>query len=155
LTPRPTRTFSLAHVYAAPGTYLISVGVKDQVGQVDRVLLRVTVSAPAPSGFGPGRDAFVTALYREDLGRLPESVGLRYWSGALASGASSEAVAIAIDHSPEHRIALARGLVATIPFERSYADALRAGRLAARSSASPPAGPLALSIKGPRPAVSP
>jgi Domain of unknown function (DUF4214) len=95
----------------------------------------IQVSHPIPpfsSGFGAGRDAFVRTLYLEDLGRPPESSGLRFWSGVLFAGVKPKTVAVAIWNSPEHRTLVKQHLAPGIPFRRSYADALFAGRQAAR-----------------------
>lgn len=93
--------------------------------------------APTPlvSGYGAGRDAFVTTLYAEDLGRKPESSALTFWSRRLAAGVKPQTVALAIWGSPEHRALVNQHLVTPVTFRRSYADALSAGRRAARSQA--------------------
>jgi len=90
------------------------------------------VSGPLVSGFGAGRDAFVTTLYLEALGRLPEPSGLRFWSGVLDKGVRPKTVAAAIWKSPEHRSLVRQHLAPGIPFRRSHFDALFAGRQAAR-----------------------
>ena len=61
----------------------------------------VPTPVPVASGFGPSRDAFVTALYRELLGRSPEPSGLRFWAARLAAGVSPMSVARAIATSTE------------------------------------------------------
>ena len=127
----PGRTFRLSHVYARPGTYLVTAGVLDGNGMVGFQTITLTVTPPTPSGSGTGRDAFVTTLYVENLGRLPEPSGLRYWSGLLAVGVKPKTVARAIWGSPEHHFREARGLVHPISFARTLADALRADHLAA------------------------
>jgi hypothetical protein len=138
-----SQTFTLAHTYVRAGTYVVTVGVTDSTGAVGRSTRTVTVSPSPPSGFGAGRDAFVTALYLEDLGRSPEPAGLAFWSRSLAAGVKPRTVALAIYLSPEHRLRVAQGLVAPVGFLTSYNDALRAGQLAA-ASLTLPAGPLAL-----------
>jgi hypothetical protein len=101
----------------------------------------------SPSGFGTGRDAFVISLYGDDLGRLPEPSGLRFWSGVLAKSVKPKTVAVAIWNSSEHRTLVNQHLVPPISFLRSYADALRTGKIAARSHAAAPAGTSALDVK--------
>lgn len=112
--------------------------------QAAGVLNPPTVTPSPASGFGVGRDAFVSRLYRDDLGRSPEPSGLRFWSGVLASGVKPKTVALAIWRSPEHRTLVNQHMIPPITFQRSYADALLAGRMAARSHVSTPAGPLLL-----------
>ena len=85
----------------------------------------------SPSGFGPGRDAFVSTLYGEQLDRLPEPHGLRYWSGKLAAGMRPQTAAFAIWRSPEHRALVRQQLAPPITLGHSFRDALRAGRRAA------------------------
>ena len=48
----------------------------------------------------------VAQLYAQELGRAPDAAGAAYWSNALASGASVDAVRQAFQTSPE---AQARG----------------------------------------------
>ena len=50
----------------------------------------------------------MTFLHGEELGRLPEPDGLRFWSGRMAAGVKPQAVACAISHSSEHRDFAAR-----------------------------------------------
>jgi hypothetical protein len=88
------------------------------------------------SGFGAGRDAFVTALYRLHHGRDPEPAGLRFWSGRLARGIKPVAVARAIRSSREHAVAVREGLLRPVGLRRSYAQAMQAGRRAALVQAS-------------------
>jgi hypothetical protein len=138
LTIGPGNSFRLSHAYARPGTYLVTVGVLDLNGAVGQQTLHATVSAgrspvglPLASGFGAGRDAFVTTLYLEQLGRLPEPSGLWFWSGRLALGVRPASVAASIWASSEHRLLQQQGRAPHISLAQSYADALRAGRLAA------------------------
>ncbi len=97
------------------------------------------------SGYGVGRDTFVTTLYSEDLGRSPGLSGLKYWSGVLAAGVKPKTVALAIYGSSEHRTLVNQHFVAPMTFQRSYANALLAGQRAARSGVRP-AGPLGVSV---------
>src|ERR1700678_1317874 len=89
----------------------------------------ITVTAPPAtalpaSGFGVGREAVVTALYLEDLNRLPEPKGLKYWSKSLARGAKPRTVAVAWQ-SYEHRALQCIHLAPKLSFSTSYSDALK------------------------------
>ena len=61
--------------------HAIVEGPRDNVGHVQptlasaqaATLVNVQPSTPPPSGYGLRRDAFVTTLYHDTLGRLPES----------------------------------------------------------------------------------
>ena len=79
---------------------------------------------------------------------------LRFWSGLLATGVKPETVALAIWESPEHRTLVNQHLAPPISFRLSYADALLAGKEAARSHTVAPAGPLALSVKKHKTSIS-
>jgi hypothetical protein len=137
------KTFRLSHSYTAPGAYVVTVRVNDSVGGLgtSRFVANVvaTPTGPPPaalvSGFGPGRDAFVTTIYREQLGRFPEFAGLRYWSGKLAAGVRPLTVAYAIWNSPEHRRLVHQNLAPAISLQRSFLDSLRTAR---HTRASPP-----------------
>lgn len=132
----PSRTFTLDHAFTRPGPYVVTVSVVDENGTVGVARLTVTVTATdpvvAPSGFGPGRDAFVTTLFLENLGRLPTPDDLKYWSGRLAAKVKPRDVARAIWTSPEHRNLLNQRLIAPITFGDTYRDAVRLGLLAAK-----------------------
>jgi hypothetical protein len=81
---------------------------------------------PPRSGYGAGIDAFVTTLYREQLGRNPGRDGLRYWGGLLARGMTPATVAQAIWNSAEHRALLSSHTAPPISLARSFADAIGA-----------------------------
>ena len=94
------KTFDLNHLYANPGTYLATVIVNDNEGGIGTSGMMVMVlPPPAPpvsplsSGFGVGRDAFVTKFYKEVLGHGPDQATLSYWSGLLLAGESPRPVA--------------------------------------------------------------
>jgi hypothetical protein len=97
-------------------------------------------TSPSPSGFGAGRDAFVTTLYTEDLGRSPEPSGLQFWSGRLAARVKPKTVALAIWRFPEHRALVKQHLAPPISFRRSFADAIHAAHQATLRPRSHPAG---------------
>ncbi len=144
----PIGTFVLAHTYTRPGTFTVTVDVQDSFGGVGTAQLAVTATAaPLVSGFGARRDAFVTALFRKGLGRLPDPKSLTFWSKRLAERVPPKAVARQIWRNPEHRRLVHQGLVARIPFQRSYADALRPVVARARLHLPPPAGPLSLTVR--------
>ncbi len=140
-------TFVLAHTYTQPGTYSIIVGVRDAFGGVGTADLTLTATAsPLVSGYGTGRDAFVTELFRKDLGRMPDPGELQLWSGRLAAGVRPQAVARRIWGGNEHRKLVKSGQVARIGFERSFRDAVVAKQQAIRRHLPPPAGPLNLAV---------
>ena len=115
--------------------YSIAVTDQDQAGNQGTTQTVVTVPhdqgsarSSSASGFGPGRDAFVSTLYGEQLDRSPEHRGLRYWSGKLAAGMRPQTAASAIWRSPEHRALVRQQLAPPITLGHSFRDALRAGR---------------------------
>ena len=81
-----------------------------QTGQIGGVLVPpISTPQTTPSGFGPGRDAFVTSLYSDVLGRSPEPAGLSFWSKQLASKVRPKTVARAFWASRERQILLSEG----------------------------------------------
>ena len=130
LALNPDKTFFLAHQYARPGAYFMTVTVTDQGGGIGSARFAVTVTAPPAtgppsSGFGAGHDAFVSTLYREVLNRQPEPAGLRFWSRLLAKKVRRKTVATAIWGSREHRTLIREHLALPVSFQRSFHDALR------------------------------
>ncbi|MGO9809857.1 MAG: putative Ig domain-containing protein [Isosphaeraceae bacterium] len=118
----------------APGSYSLTVRAIENSSPPLSAAQTFTItviapplSAPSASGFGAGRDAFVTVLYHDDLNRLPEPSGLRFWSRTLYEGAKPLAVAGAIWHSREHRALQSLHLAPATGFRRSFLDAMRAG----------------------------
>lgn len=73
------------------------------------------VAPPPPPDEEDPEEAFVTALYLEVLGRLPDAGGLAFWSGRLDGGDSRASVADAVLRSSE---SIARQVMAI------YADIL-------------------------------
>ncbi len=142
-----TTTTSATFTGATGNTYAFESFATDNVGNQEAApgLIQTTtvtvptIGPPPPSGYGAGRDAFVETLYQEELGRLPEPSGLKFWSRSLARGASPKTVTLAIARSPEHRAAVKSGVVPRISLRKALADALRAGREAAKSHATQPA----------------
>ena len=94
-----------------------------------------------------GRDAFVTSLYRENLGTLPDQDTLNSLAKRLAAGADPVSVARQVWGSPEHRSLVKQGLIAPISLKRTLSDALRAALQAVRIR--PPAGPAASTMNKP------
>lgn len=92
---------------AAVGAHDVSVTTGTDVVTLAHGFTVTAFTPPPPtlphSPFGKGYDAFVTTLYAEILGRIPEQTGLNYWSGLLAFGVSPTKVALSIWNSPEHR----------------------------------------------------
>ncbi|MEO6808476.1 MAG: PKD domain-containing protein [Isosphaeraceae bacterium] len=149
LTLGASESFVVAHTYTQPGTYPVIVNVRDAFGAVGTATLTLqATSAPLVSGFGKGRDAFVTSAYLETLGRLPDPASLRFWSRFLARGAAPRIVARSIWRSPEHHDRLRSGQVAPIPLRRSLLSALRHARQAVRLHLPPPGGPLTVRVAG-------
>jgi hypothetical protein len=143
----PIGTFKLAHTYTRTGTFVVTVSARNSTGAVDieKFTVRATV-VPLVSGFGVARDGFVTSLYRENLGRLPDPNSLKSLSRRLAAGASPRAVAMSVWGSAEHKTLVKRGVVPPITFQHTLADALRTGQRAGRLHQPPPLGPLALTV---------
>lgn len=143
----PAGTFELEHVYTRPGTYTATVSVTDSAGGVGTASVTLTATAaPLTSGLGRGRDVFVTSIFRQQLGRLPNPSGLKFWARRLAAGDGPEAVARSIHRSREHREKVRHGLIHPIGFRQSLAHALRAGRRAVRLHLPPQPGPLTLTV---------
>ena len=138
------RTFILRHVYVTAGLYRATIAIRDASGTVGTQTLVVTVTPSSPVGNGSGADGFVETLYKEQLGRRPEPLGLKYWTNLLAHRTSPRRVALSIWFSPEHRMGVRLHLVPQIPFGRTFADALRAGMEAAQAHHSHPAGVLSM-----------
>jgi probable HAF family extracellular repeat protein len=154
LVLNPDQTFALSHWYFRPGQFHVMVTVLDQRGGVGTSSLTVTVNPPV-SGFGPGRDAFVTSLYTQQLDRWPEPQGLRYWARGLATGWTPWTVAEAIWKSSEHRARQRQHLSPIRGLWHSYHVALRAGHSAAGPHHSQPAGPMSLFQHGQPRLISP
>ena len=106
----------------------------------------LTVAPPVTPATAAARSAygFVTTLYVEILGRMPEPLGFYYWTGRRLHGFSSRSIWLGIARSPERNNLEQEGRAPTIPLNVAYNDALRAGRQAAKLTMVAPAGPLAL-----------
>lgn len=129
------KLFELNHVYTNPGTYLVTVVVKDGEGGLGTASIAVVVlpTPPPPvspsSGFGPWRDAFVTALFNNILGHGPDHAILSYWAGRLNAGASRRIVARGIWDSPEHRSLQQEHLAPRTSLVRAFRLAVRAEKM--------------------------
>jgi hypothetical protein len=65
-----------------------------------------TTLAPADPQLTPAEIGFVDQVYRDLLHRRAEPLGLAYWGGLLARGASRAQVVLGIEHSAEYRARL-------------------------------------------------
>ena len=133
MTPQAART----------GRLTLDVRVANAPGDAMAITVPITVSTAAPlpvvavpSGFGAGRDAFVTAIYVDGLARLPEPSGLRFWSGRLAAGVSPQVVGAAIYGSSEHQALARQGLAPPVGLSRALADGLQSARRASPAARS-------------------
>ena len=133
------KTFDLDHIYANPGSYVVTVVISDGFGGVGSAQITVLVipgpippALPLSSGFGAGRDAFVTSFYGEVLGEAPNQASLSFWSGLLLAGKTPLAVARRIWNSPDHRALEHEALAPAVSFGPAYRHALRVGKTAAR-----------------------
>ena len=138
LAINPDETFVLSHAYLQPGQYQVMVSIVGGGGGVGMASVTMTVT-PSVSGFGAGRDAFVTSLYSSQLDRGPDSAGLTYWARGLAAGWNPWCVAASIWKSPEHRAGLQRQPVPRTELRHSYRLALQAWRAAVQPQHSRPA----------------
>ena len=141
LALNPDNTFSLAHAYAKSGQYLVTVTITDQTGLVGSNTMIANVTGPAPSGFGPVRDAFITSLYTTLLDRDPEPAGLRFWSSALAARATPARIAFRIWSAREHADKVDQRVVPAVTPRQAYNQAMLAARAAIPQRI--PRGPLA------------
>lgn len=139
---------------SAPGNYSITVRATENGSPPlsDAQTFTITVTIPPPtvpraSGFGAGRDAFVTTLYHDDLNRLPEPQGLKFWSRTLARGVKPVTVAQAIWRSREHRALQSRHLAPSMSFRRSFSDAMKAGFQAAHPRRSHAANSISRALR--------
>jgi Ca2+-binding RTX toxin-like protein len=88
-----------------------AIGWADWTGKLDAGMSLVSItsgfvnSAEFQSVYGSlNNTAFVTLLYNNVLHRAPDPTGLNNWLGALAGGASREAIVNAFSESQEFRI---------------------------------------------------
>jgi hypothetical protein len=82
-------------------------------------------SPPSGSGFGAGRDAFVTTLYREFSAAHPRLMGCDSDPGCSRT-ACAPVVAVAIWDSAEHRRGVWLRLAPHFPLAAAYAFAVTA-----------------------------
>ncbi|MHC5536888.1 FG-GAP-like repeat-containing protein [Singulisphaera rosea] len=127
------RTFELNHVYQDPGAYSVTVVVNDGQGGIGSATMHVVVlskTSTLVSGFGSGRDAFVTSLFETILKHAPDLVSLSFWSRRLRAGASQLFVARRIWRSPEHHVSPREKLTLSNGFTQAYKLARQAEFLA-------------------------
>jgi hypothetical protein len=91
-----------------------------------------------------GRLAFVTSLYNDILGRVPEPVGDQYWMKELGGGLKPRIVVPLFWNSTEHRTLIHQHRAPKITLRRASNDAMKAWTQAARSKPLLPKGPLGL-----------
>ncbi len=70
------------------------------------------------TGFGLGRDLYISALFPGILGRSPTESELYFWSRKLRRGASTQQVANEIWQSKEHRLLIKEHRAPNIPLKR-------------------------------------
>lgn len=90
-----------------------------------------TAASPLnPSGFGAGRDAFVTTMFEQTFGRQPGQDELDHFSRSLYRGQTPLTKAKILWLSPEHRAMLRDGTAPVANFNKAYHRALAAGKQA-------------------------
>jgi hypothetical protein len=80
-----------SHTYTAEGNFPVHVSIRDDGGSTSQARTVATIGG------------FVTSVYQELLGRLPDAPGLRVWEQQLQAGVSRAQVAEQIWLSAEHR----------------------------------------------------
>jgi hypothetical protein len=145
----PNGSFVLAHTYTHPGRFVVAISAIDSSGRGATEDFTVTATAPPRSRIAAGRNAFITTLYRENLGRVPSPSDLQFWSRGLAAGVGLRNVALKIWTSPETRALVSQGVVPPITFRHTLIDALRDGLQAVRTYRPGPGGPLTLIVHRP------
>ena len=142
----PAVVATLANQFSPVGTYGIAVAGATSPNYAITFLAGTLTVLPTPAGAtrqGLADSAFVTTLYEEILGRIPDIAGFDFWVQMLARGVSEAAVASAFWNSPEHsgpgRFGPAPPL---IPQAVVLQDAQTAAWIAFVLGASVPAGPL-------------
>ncbi|HJT30731.1 MAG TPA: DUF4214 domain-containing protein, partial [Pirellulales bacterium] len=121
-----TLTVTGSHVYTAAGTETVSVVLSDDTPGTATATASATITVaaatPVPPSVGllagtPGDgtpQTFVKNLYRELLGREPDSVGQAYWLGVLGGNASDATV----------RARVVRGFLYSAEFETHFVTSL-------------------------------
>jgi hypothetical protein len=141
----PAFVATLANQYSPVGTYGIAVAGANSPNYAITFLAGTLTVLPTPAGATRqmlADSAFVTTLYEQILGRMPDIAGFEFWVQRLARGVSEAAVASAFGNSPEHVVLVASGRAPLIPQAVVLRDALTAAWIAFVLGASVPGGPL-------------
>ena len=105
-------------IIAGPGKDVIHLGsgeaTLENITALDTIIpgtgaYSVIRAALPASGFGVGIDAFLAMVYTEELGRLPDAAGLRYFGRRLIAGVSGAAIIETLARTQEHAAAIADG----------------------------------------------
>ncbi|RFA09924.1 hypothetical protein B7R54_12465 [Subtercola boreus] len=103
--------------YLTPGSYRVTtsstldgfttsssapVTVVDAVSTVQNV--RLASAATSNPGVSPAVNSFITALYRDFLGRTPSAPEVKGWAANLAAGAPRTSIAVGFADSDEYRL---------------------------------------------------
>jgi hypothetical protein len=102
-SPNATGTLTFTPVAGAQGTAHITVTVKNSGGTANGgkdttvVMFQVQV-APSTTQL----QEFITKVYNDLLGRAPDSSGLNFWTGQLASGVPRSQIAQQLTHTAEY-----------------------------------------------------
>jgi hypothetical protein len=118
-------TFDLSHVYAAVGTYVVTVSIMDSAGLTGSGQFLVAISLPS-SGLSRAIDGFVTTLYHDVLARAPEAGGLDYWSGQLKKHLHRPTVVRLFFSSKERRLLASQGKAPKISYGQALSNADKA-----------------------------
>jgi hypothetical protein len=141
----PAVVATLANQFSPVGTYGIAAAGATSPNYAITFLAGTLTVLPTPAGAtrqGLADCAFVTTLYEEILGRIPDIAGFDFWVQMLARGVSEAAVASAFWNSPEHVVLVASGRAPLIPQAVVLQGAQTAAWIAFVLGASVPAGPL-------------
>ncbi|HVX09989.1 MAG TPA: CARDB domain-containing protein [Pirellulales bacterium] len=84
-----------SHSYVSAGAFTIGVSVTDQAGTTNALTEQSSVELTA-------HEKYVSAVYEDVLGRLPDPGGLAYWSNLIDTGTEISSVAQSIAHSAEY-----------------------------------------------------
>ncbi|HEY2155467.1 MAG TPA: MBG domain-containing protein, partial [Isosphaeraceae bacterium] len=141
----PAVVATLANQFSPVGTYGIAVAGATSPNYAITFLPGMLTVLPTPAGAtrqGLADSAFVTTLYEEILGRIPDIAGFDFWVQTLARGVSEAAVASAFWNSREHVVLVASGRAPLILQAVVLQDAQAAAWIAFVLGASVPPGPL-------------
>jgi hypothetical protein len=119
LTQNPDGTYAvMAPIeYELSGDYPATVNVTNSAGVTTAFATTITV-APGPN------QLYVTHLYRDMLGRVPDPTGILFWTAALAHGNTREQVAAGFRDSAEFRTPQVAQLYASLLGRQPDADGM-------------------------------